>query len=64
MTYSKFLSYNLIGGIAWVGIATLAGYFFGNIPFVKENFSLIVLAIVLISVVPMLIPLAKKLLKK
>jgi membrane-associated protein len=39
MNYGKFLSYNIIGGILWVLIATLAGYFFGNISFVKDNFS-------------------------
>lgn len=64
MTYSKFISFNIIGGISWVLVASLAGYFFGNIPFVKENFSIVVLAIVFISIVPMLIPIAKKLIKK
>lgn len=68
MTYSEFASYNVIGGIAWVLIATLAGFFFGNIPFVKENFSLIILVVILISVLPMVMPaaikLGKKLLKK
>lgn len=64
MTYGKFISYNVIGGLLWVFAATLAGYFFGNIPVVQENFSLIVVAIVLISVVPMLVPLGKKLIKK
>lgn len=60
MTYVKFLSYNIIGGFLWVLIATLAGYFFGNLPFVKENFSIIILAIILISVVPILAPIIKK----
>lgn len=64
MHYGNFISYNVVGGIAWVLIVSLVGYFFGNIHFVKENFSLVVLAIIFISVVPMLIPLAKKLLKK
>ncbi len=64
MTYAKFISYNIIGGLVWVSVATLAGYFFGNIPVVQENFSLIVIAIVLISVVPMLVPLAKNLIQK
>lgn len=64
MHYGQFVSYNVVGGISWVLIATLAGYFFGNIPFVKENFSLVVLGIVGVSVVPMIIPLAKKWLKK
>lgn len=53
MHYEKFLLYNLIGGVAWVFIFTLLGYFFGNIPFVKANFELVVVAIILISVLPM-----------
>lgn len=64
MHYGQFISYNMIGGVAWVLIASLAGFFFGNIPFVKENFSLVVLGIVGISIIPMLIPLVKKWLKK
>lgn len=60
MSYGQFISYNLIGGVTWVFVATLAGYFFGNIGFVKENFSLIVLAIVVISVLPMVVALLKK----
>ncbi len=63
MHYGQFISFNVIGGISWVLVATLAGYFFGNIPFVQENFSLVVLGIVGISVVPMLVPLVKKWLK-
>ncbi len=64
MHYTQFLSYNVIGGLAWVLVATLAGFFFGNIPFVKENFSLVVLGIVFVSVVPMLVPIVKKWIKK
>ena len=63
MNYGQFISYNIVGGISWVAIATLGGYFFGNISFVKANFSLVVLGIVAISVVPMLVPLIKKWLK-
>ena len=43
MKYNQFVSYNIIGGVMWVLLATLAGYFFGNISFVRENFSLVVL---------------------
>lgn len=64
MSYSHFFKNNIIGGIAWVTIATFAGYFFGNIAFVKENFSLIILVVILISVIPMVIPLGIKLVKK
>lgn len=52
MPYRKFLSYNAIGGIVWVTIALFAGFFFGNIPFVKNNFSLVVLGIVVVSLLP------------
>lgn len=64
MKYSQFVSFNIIGGISWVLIATLAGFFFGNIPFVKENFSLVVLGIVLLSVAPMVSPVVKKIISK
>ncbi len=53
MSYGYFLSYNVIGGIVWVTLFTFAGYFFGNIPIIKHNFSLVILAIILISVLPM-----------
>ena len=64
MKYGEFISYNIIGGTAWVAIATLAGFFFGNIPFVKHNFSLVILVIVLISVLPMILPFVRKLIRK
>jgi membrane-associated protein len=52
MHYPTFLFYNVTGGLAWVLICTLAGYFFGNMPIVQKNFELIVVAIVLVSVLP------------
>ena len=52
MPYRTFLAYNAIGAVAWVGICTGAGYLFGNIPVVKENFELVVLGIVGVSVLP------------
>lgn len=55
MTYSKFIAYNIIGGIAWVAICTLAGYFFGSMEIVQKNFSLVVIAIVVISILPAVI---------
>lgn len=52
MTYRRFLVYDVIGGIVWISLFTFGGYFFGNIPFVKSNFSLVVVVIVLLSVLP------------
>ena len=52
MSYGYFFSYNVFGGIVWVVLFTLLGYFFGNIPFVKANFELVIIAIILLSVVP------------
>ena len=55
MTYGYFATYNIVGGITWVTTFTLLGYFFGNIPFVKKNFEFVIIAIILISVVPMFV---------
>jgi membrane-associated protein len=52
MTYIHFLTYNVVGGIVWVLIFSLGGYYFGNIPAVQENFTLVILAIIFISVLP------------
>lgn len=52
MTYWRFISYNVIGGVVWVAIFLFGGYFFGNLPVVKRNFTVVVLAIILISVLP------------
>jgi len=52
MRYGYFLTYNVVGGFLWVTIFLLGGYFFGNLPFVERNFSLVIIAIVLISVLP------------
>jgi membrane-associated protein len=54
MTYGYFATYNVVGGIVWVVLFTFAGYFFGNIPFMKENFEYVIIAIILLSVVPMI----------
>ncbi len=52
MSYSRFILYNITGGIAWVAIFLLGGYFFGNIPALKSNFTIVIVAIILISVMP------------
>jgi membrane-associated protein len=52
MEYSRFLLYNVVGGVIWVVLFTLAGYYFGNLPFVQENFELVVIVIILLSVLP------------
>lgn len=59
MSYGRFIAYNVIGGLAWVLICVFAGYFFGNLPFVKKNFSLVILAIVFISILPGIIELLR-----
>ncbi len=53
MPYTYFITYNFVGGIAWVALFTLAGFYFGNIPWVKKNFEFVIIAIILISVMPM-----------
>jgi membrane-associated protein len=55
MTYGKFLAYNVVGGVLWVAICVFAGYFFGGLEIVKNNFSLVIIAIVIISVMPAVI---------
>lgn len=53
MRYSRFLIYNLVGGLVWTATFIFLGFFFGNIPFVARNFELVVVAIILVSVAPM-----------
>jgi membrane-associated protein len=52
MSYPKFITYNIVGAVLWVGLFVPAGYFFGNIPAVRENFTVVILAIIAISVLP------------
>jgi membrane-associated protein len=52
MAYRRFMFYNVVAGIVWVGIFLLAGFYFGNLPAVKNNFSLVILAIIVISAIP------------
>jgi len=60
MEYLKFLSFNVIGGVGWVGIFLFGGYFFGNIKFVQDNLSLVVLAIIIVSLIPPVIEVLKR----
>jgi membrane-associated protein len=53
MSYGYFITYNFVGGITWVAIFTFLGYFFGQLEFVQKNFELVIIAIILISVLPM-----------
>jgi membrane-associated protein len=52
MSYLRFLAYNVVGGVAWVLLFVLGGHFFGNLPLVKRNFTLVIMAIIVISVLP------------
>jgi membrane-associated protein len=52
MDYGKFITYNVIGGVVWITSFLFAGYFFGNIPAVKDNFGLVIVVIILLSVLP------------
>ena len=64
MDFAKYSLYNIVGALLWVAPFTLAGYLFGNIPIVKENFSIVVLAIVGITALPTLIAVAKEVFAK
>jgi membrane-associated protein len=55
MSYPKFITYNVVGAVLWVGLFVLGGYFFGNISVVRENFTLVILAIIAISVLPIVV---------
>lgn len=59
MSYGHFLVYNVVGGAVWVGLFVFGGFYFGTLPFVEENFTYVVLAIILLSVLPMAIDLLR-----
>jgi len=59
MDYVRFLSYNVIGGILWVALFISTGYYFGNIPVIKQNFGIVILAIIAISLMPVAIEILK-----
>lgn len=52
MTYRRFMAYNIVGGVAWISLCVLAGYLFGNVKIVQQNFTLVMIAIVFVSVLP------------
>lgn len=52
MTYRRFMAYNVVGGIVWILLFLWAGYFFGNFPSVKKNFTLVILGIIIVSIIP------------
>jgi len=52
MSYGRFISYNVFGGLVWTALFTFGGYFFGNLPFVKDNFSFVIIGIIIVSVIP------------
>ena len=64
MNYKRFILFNISGGIAWVAVGFGAGYLFGNIPFIQENFSFFILAIVFVSCIPMIVSLIRGKLEK
>ncbi|HEX5818607.1 MAG TPA: DedA family protein [Gemmatimonadales bacterium] len=55
MTYSRFFTYNVVGAVLWVVLFTVGGYFFGNLPVVQRNFKLVILAIIVVSVMPIVV---------
>jgi membrane-associated protein len=64
MNYTRFLQFNIIGGVTWVVSLTLLGYFFGNLPFVQENFETVIFGIIFLSIVPMIVAYMKAKLSK
>ena len=64
MSYLRFISFSIVGNVLWVVSFSLAGYFFGNIPLVKNNFTIVIFVIIFISVLPMIIAMTKKALAK
>ena len=55
MSYARFTLFNLVGGLGWVGSLTLAGYWFGNLPWIQKNLSLVIVAIIAVSLVPVVV---------
>lgn len=64
MKYMRFISYNIAGGLAWVTLFTLGGYYFGNLPVVKHNFTFVIFGIIFISIIPAVLGLLKEKMKQ
>ena len=64
MAYGRFMSYNIAGGLLWIFSLTLLGFFFGNFPIVKNNFGLVVIAIIVLSILPAVIEVYREWRKK
>jgi membrane-associated protein len=64
MTYVRFFSYNVIGGVLWVALFLFGGFFFGNIPVIKRNFTLTIFAIIIISILPAVIEVIREKMRK
>ncbi len=60
MPYGRFLAYNLVGGVVWVGLFIWGGYLFGNLPLIRDHFGIVTLSIVLVSLLPMVLLLWKE----
>lgn len=59
MTWREFMKYNVVGAVLWIGLFLTAGYFFGNVPAVKRNFSMVIIAIIIVSMLPALVEFAR-----
>ena len=64
MQYARFVTFSIVGNILWVTLFTMAGYFFGNIPLIKNNFTVAILAIIFVSLLPMIAGIVKNILEK
>lgn len=64
MKYLRFVTYSFLGNVLWVSLFTLAGFFFGNIPFIKNNFSIAILTVIFLSMLPMIIAFVRNYLAK
>ncbi|NBO10741.1 MAG: hypothetical protein EBV25_04145, partial [Methylophilaceae bacterium] len=52
MEYKQFIAYNVVGGIIWIVIFTVGGFYFGNLPMIRKNFTLVIFAIIILSILP------------